>query len=64
MDIDLNFQDFIARVNSDLIGKITNIASRSAQLREGSPAWTRWGRPALTRSNRSANTGARIGWVI
>ncbi len=31
-DIDLNFQDFIARVNADLIGKITNVASRSAQL--------------------------------
>lgn len=29
-DIDLNFQDFIARVNSDLIGKYVNIASRCA----------------------------------
>lgn len=29
-DIDLNFQDFIARVNSDLIGKYINIASRAA----------------------------------
>ncbi|MEO6562437.1 MAG: methionine--tRNA ligase [Nitrosospira sp.] len=27
-DIDLNFDDFIARVNSDLIGKYINIASR------------------------------------
>lgn len=27
-DIDLNFNDFIARVNSDLIGKYINIASR------------------------------------
>jgi methionyl-tRNA synthetase len=34
IDIDLNFQDFVARVNSDLIGKITNVASRSAQLLE------------------------------
>lgn len=32
IDIDLNLQDFVARVNSDLIGKITNVASRSAQL--------------------------------
>jgi methionyl-tRNA synthetase len=29
-DIDLNFDDFIARVNSDLVGKYVNIASRSA----------------------------------
>ncbi len=29
-DIDLNFDDFQARVNSDLIGKYVNIASRSA----------------------------------
>ncbi|MBI2603744.1 MAG: methionine--tRNA ligase [Deltaproteobacteria bacterium] len=31
-DIDFNFEDFVGRVNSDLIGKITNIASRSAQM--------------------------------
>ncbi len=29
-DIDLNLEDFIARVNSDLVGKIVNIASRCA----------------------------------
>ncbi len=29
-DLDLNFQDFIARINSDLIGKYINIISRSA----------------------------------
>ena len=29
-DIDLNFEDFIARVNSDLVGKYINIASRCA----------------------------------
>jgi methionyl-tRNA synthetase len=29
-DLDLNLQDFVARVNSDLIGKYVNIASRSA----------------------------------
>jgi methionyl-tRNA synthetase len=29
-DIDLNLEDFTARVNSDLIGKFINIASRSA----------------------------------
>ncbi|MGH8274510.1 MAG: methionine--tRNA ligase [Gammaproteobacteria bacterium] len=29
-DIDLNLDDFVARVNSDLVGKFVNIASRSA----------------------------------
>jgi len=29
-DIDLNFDDFIARINSDLVGKYVNIASRAA----------------------------------
>lgn len=29
-DIDLNFDDFIARINSDLVGKYVNIASRCA----------------------------------
>ena len=29
-DIDLNLDDFVARVNSDLVGKYVNIASRSA----------------------------------
>jgi methionyl-tRNA synthetase len=31
-DIDLNFDDFSNRVNSDLIGKITNLGSRGAQM--------------------------------
>jgi len=30
MDIDLNFDDFISKVNSDLVGKVVNIASRCA----------------------------------
>jgi methionyl-tRNA synthetase len=29
-DIDLNLDDFVARVNSDLVGKYVNIASRCA----------------------------------
>jgi methionyl-tRNA synthetase len=29
-DIDLNLEDFVARVNSDLVGKLVNIASRCA----------------------------------
>lgn len=31
-DIDLNFEDFINRINSDLVGKIVNIASRCAKF--------------------------------
>jgi methionyl-tRNA synthetase len=31
-DIDLNLDDFVARVNSDLVGKYINIASRSAKF--------------------------------
>lgn len=29
-DIDLNFEDFVKKVNSDLVGKVVNIASRCA----------------------------------
>lgn len=29
-DLDLNLEDFVARVNSDLVGKVVNIASRCA----------------------------------
>ena len=31
-DIDLNFDDFIGKVNSDLVGKVVNIASRTARF--------------------------------
>ena len=31
-DMDLNLVDFVHRVNSDLVGKITNLASRGAQM--------------------------------
>ena len=31
-DVDFSFDDFRTRVNADLIGKITNVASRGAQL--------------------------------
>ena len=31
-DMDLNLTDFVQRVNSDLVGKVTNIASRAAQM--------------------------------
>ena len=31
-DIDLNLEDFVQRVNSDLVGKVVNIASRTAKF--------------------------------
>lgn len=31
-DLDLNLDDFIARVNADLVGKVVNIASRTAKF--------------------------------
>ena len=33
-DLDLNLSDFVARVNSDVVGKFVNLASRSAKLLE------------------------------
>ncbi len=32
VDVDLNFEDFTSRVNSDLVGKVVNIASRCASF--------------------------------
>lgn len=34
-DLDLNMDDFIAKVNSDLVGKLVNLASRTARFVEG-----------------------------
>ena len=34
-DIDLNFDEFAAKVNSDLVGKVVNLASRTARFVEG-----------------------------
>jgi len=31
-DLDLNLEDFISKVNSDLVGKVVNLASRSAKF--------------------------------
>jgi methionyl-tRNA synthetase len=45
-DIDLNLEDFVARVNSDLVGKLVNIASRCAgfihRLNDSTLAPTIW----------------------
>ena len=36
-DLDLSFQDFIDKVNSDLVGKVVNIASRAAKAGSALP---------------------------
>ncbi|MGB9687801.1 methionine--tRNA ligase [Thermogutta sp.] len=35
-DLDLNFEEFVNRVNKDLVGNLVNLASRCARLIEGS----------------------------
>ncbi|MEZ6123491.1 MAG: methionine--tRNA ligase [Planctomycetaceae bacterium] len=35
-DLDLNLDEFVARVNADLVGKVVNLASRSAKFVSGS----------------------------
>ncbi|MBW3543486.1 MAG: methionine--tRNA ligase [Planctomycetes bacterium] len=34
-DLDLNLEEFVTKVNSDLVGKVVNLASRSAKFLEG-----------------------------
>ncbi len=62
-DIDLNLDDFIARVNSDLVGKFVNIASRTAgfihkQIRRPPD---RADRTPPTGGRRTRNDPARLG---
>jgi methionyl-tRNA synthetase len=50
-DIDFNPDDFIARVNSDLIGKYVNIAARAARFVAGNGNRLRQGQPFAARHN-------------
>jgi methionyl-tRNA synthetase len=34
-DFDLNFEEFVAKVNADLVGKVVNLASRTARFLKG-----------------------------
>jgi methionyl-tRNA synthetase len=36
-DLDLNLDEFVAKVNADLVGKVVNLASRTARFVEGQP---------------------------
>jgi len=37
-DLDLNIEELVAKTNADLVGKVVNLASRTARFIEGSPA--------------------------
>jgi methionyl-tRNA synthetase len=60
-DIDLNLEDFVARINSDLVGKLVNIASRCAgfihKLNGGSLGPTIWNEELW---NKASNVGDQI----
>ncbi len=57
-DIDLNLEDFVARVNSDLVGKVVNIASRTAKFitKTGGQLASHNPNPALWEKFTLANT--------
>ena len=58
-DLDLNLGDFIARVNSDLVGKFVNLASRCAKLLE-----THFGNTlGQLPSTDADNSGLTAGWA-
>ncbi len=69
-DIDLNLEDFTARVNSDIVGKLVNIASRCARLhrarrrpagrRAAGPGAVRASSPPLREPHRRAVRAARL----
>ena len=64
-DMDLNLDDFVARVNSDLVGKVVNIASRCARLLQGLSEGRLAGRlhdPALYERFASARD-VIAGWI-
>jgi len=48
-DIDMNLDEFTTRLNSDIVGKLVNIASRCAGSSPGMPA-VNWRAPCRTRS--------------
>ena len=59
-DLDLNLADFVARVNSDIVGKFVNLASRCAKLLENNFGNT-IGRSPL---DLEAAAGLSDGWLV
>src|SRR5690606_37248567 len=58
-DLDLNLADFVARVNSDVVGKFVNLASRSAKLLETHFGNTVGGSPWA----EAGHAGVSAGWL-
>ena len=58
-DLDLNLSDFVARVNSDLVGKFVNLASRSAKLLETHFGNTVGASPWAEAEHAGVNAGGR-----
>jgi len=58
-DFDFTAEDFVARVNSDLVGKLVNIAARSARFIEQAGNKLAKGKPFETRHRVTAETAAK-----
>ena len=59
-DIDLNFEDFVNKVNSDLVGKVVNMASRTAGFVEADRPFGRRIRTMAACSRRRPHDGEAI----
>ncbi len=61
-DFDLNMEDFTSRVNSELVGKITNLASRGAQMlgKKGSSLMTTCDTEGLKLVQRAQSKSSEI----
>ena len=58
-DIDMNLDEFVAKVNADLVGKVVNLASRAAKFAEASGL-----SPAYPEDGGLFAAGARVGAEI
>lgn len=67
-DLDLNLDDFVARVNSDIVGKYVNIASRCAGFInsrfDGELAGDFPGEVLVKKGNTEAGCGPGLGWYL
>ena len=69
-DLDLNLEDFVAKVNADIVGKFVNIASRTLKLLEvhfsntlGYPFWEPKNNP-INPTNYEAEAIFTMSWVV
>jgi len=59
-DIDLNFDDFVSRVNADLVGKVVNLASRTARFVEKTGLSREWPEAFRGPFDKGVDTGEVI----